>query len=156
MERRFARRYFGVYEIDLDAGELRKNGKPAATVGAQTAHLIGRVLLLRPAGALSARILGDRGGWISTSAGIPSLLCSLRIMLSESGRSPLITSYTRVRWPMTPIKALLVFALLLKSKLNGINGSRQIDAGNSSNPIGGLTPCLLHCSDSLRTFVNCQ
>ncbi len=47
-----------------------------------------------------------RAGWIKTSAGMSSFSCRLRIMLRDSGLLPRITSYTRVRWPMTPINAL--------------------------------------------------
>jgi hypothetical protein len=54
------------------------------------------------------------GGWIRTSAEIPSLLCSLRIILIDKLRLPLSTSAMRVLVPRTnpyPVRRRPYFAV---------------------------------------------
>jgi hypothetical protein len=46
-----------------------------------------------------------RADRMSTSAGMSSFSCKLRIMFNDRSLFPRMTSYTRVRWPMTPINA---------------------------------------------------
>ena len=71
-----------------------------------------------------------RIGWINTSAGMPNLSCKLRIIFKDSGRSLRITSYTRVRWPITPIRDRRSFPFC--SNLN------LIASIGSGRTIGGL------------------
>jgi len=71
---------------------------------AQATHLPERLTcLLRSDLQWTAVLRALRAGWIKTSAGMSNLSCRLRIIISDRGLLPFITSYTRVRWPITPI-----------------------------------------------------